>query len=114
MKNSTVRNILAIERLWILHVHVWQIRRNLSLCLQVDMSADLELSRLDLLAVVIKYFSQRQRLQPCDLGVLPGTHVKASCLQMSTIISYQQIHTIILACCNVQVAYSVHVSHNEP
>ena len=39
------------------------------MCLQVDISSDLELSRLDLLAVVMKYFSQRQRLQRCDLGV---------------------------------------------
>ena len=33
------------------------------------MSSNLELSRLDVLAVVMKYFTQMQRLQRCDLGV---------------------------------------------
>ena len=37
--------------------------------LQVEINSDLELCRLDLLTVVMKYFSQRQRLQRCDHGV---------------------------------------------
>ena len=50
-------------------------RRNLHLCLQVDICFDLELSMLDLLAVVMKFLSQRQRLQR-DLEVYDSAHLR--------------------------------------
>ena len=44
-------------------------RRNFFLCLQVEMSSDLEFRIVDLLEVMMKYFSQRQRLHRFVRGV---------------------------------------------